>query len=227
MAEHAATQFNPADDAGRKARLMSVLRRTAPEAPPLPELSSPAWIHYPDRIKQFSDTLAFVGGTCVHVPDMNALREHLLTHPPFMKAALACSVIPEIGEADLSPAGSERKFIDVNAVDDPHDLAMVDFAVLPGRFAVAENGAVWVDDRSLRHRAIYFIVQHLALVVPTSSLIDHMHAAYDRLTFESPGFGVFLSGPSKTADIEQSLVIGAHGPRSHVVYLVDLGADKF
>ena len=41
-----------------------------------------------------------------------------------------------------------------------------------------------------------------------------------RLRFEEPGFGLFISGPSKTADIELALVIGAHGARSTMVFLV-------
>ena len=93
--------------------------------------------------------------------------------------------------------------------------------MLSGEFAVAENGAVWVTDAKLKHRVPFFLSQHLALIVPAGEVINNMHDAYERLSFGGPRFGAFISGPSKTADIEQSLVIGAHGPRSHVVFLVD------
>ena len=115
--------------------------------------------------------------------------------------------------------GVGRANVDLEAIDDPHALEDLDFAILPGQFAVAENGAVWFSAAGLKHRVVPFITQHLALVVPADQLLDNMHQAYDRMAFAEPGFGTFISGPSKTADIEQSLVIGAHGPRSLTVFL--------
>ena len=65
-----------------------------------------------------------------------------------------------------------------------------------------------------------FICQHL--VINVKKTVPHMHAAYEELGKVNSGFGLFLSGPSKTADIEQSLVIGAHGARSLTV-VINLG----
>ena len=58
------------------------------------------------------------------------------------------------------------------------------------------------------------------LVVRAEDVIHNMHQAYERLEFREAGFGTFIAGPSKTADVEQSLVIGAHGPRSQTVFVV-------
>ena len=84
---------------------------------------------------------------------------------------------------------------------------------------MAENAAIWVDEADLPHRALPFVAQHLAIVLPKRKIVADMHAAYARLPRPLPGYGVFISGPSKTADIEQALVIGAQGPKSLVVLL--------
>jgi L-lactate dehydrogenase complex protein LldG len=48
-----------------------------------------------------------------------------------------------------------------------------------------------------------------------------MQAAYARIQVAAGGYGVFIAGPSKTADIEQSLVIGAHGPLALTVFVIE------
>ena len=121
--------------------------------------------------------------------------------------------------ASLVPALAPGN-VDLAAAAAPHALAALDLAILPGELAVAENGAVWVDAAALKHPAIFVIPEHLVLFVDARSVVADLHAAYDRLASRPARYGVFIAGPSKTADIEQALVIGAHGPRSSTVLLV-------
>lgn len=103
---------------------------------------------------------------------------------------------------------------------DPHELEDLNLAILEGQFGVAENGAIWLDDRQLPHRAIPFITEHLVIVLRKSRLFPTLHQAYEKIGDEHSGFGLFIAGPSKTADIEQSLVIGAHGAKSLRVVMI-------
>jgi L-lactate dehydrogenase complex protein LldG len=101
---------------------------------------------------------------------------------------------------------------------DPHSLQNVELAILRGQFGVAENGAIWLGEADMGQRAVPYICQHLAVVLPAPALVPTMHAAYARMSAPEHGFGCFIAGPSKTADIEQSLVLGAHGPKTMTVF---------
>ena len=109
---------------------------------------------------------------------------------------------------------------DANKQEDVHDLQDIDLAIVHGEFGVAENGAVWVKNKNNRHRALYFICQNIVLVLKKEDLVHNMHEAYEKIDFNNASYGTFISGPSKTADIEQSLVIGAHGPKSGYVIFI-------
>ncbi len=184
-------------------------RPSASSPAPLPALDE-AFCTYPDALAKFAEVLATVGGKAISVASHAEAQGVLQSEPAYQEAKLICSLVPGIGVPNL----------DLLQVADPHELEAVDFAVAPGRLAVAENAAVWVREADVPTRALLFITQHLCLVISRASLVSNMHEAYAQLELGGAEFGVFISGPSKTADIEQSLVIGAHGSRSLIVFVV-------
>ena len=189
--------------------ILAALRKAAPLSSPLPE--PPAGIAYPDPVAQFAAMVAAVGGACIRVPDLGALDVELTKLPSYATARRTVSLVAGAGASNL----------DLAALGDPHELEGLDVAIVPGEIGVAENAAVWVPGSSLGpHRAVFVIAEHLVLVVRAERIVHTMHQAYERIRLERPGFGVFLCGPSKTADIEQALVIGAHGPRSCTVFVL-------
>lgn len=175
---------------------------------PLPRVNA---IQYANPEEQFTRSLAGVGGKCLPLSSLKNLSAALQQEEFFPTAQRICSTLPDGVHGNIS----------LESFSDPHDLENIDVGIVAAQFGVAENGAVWLTDAHLKHRAILFIVQHLVILVPRNQIVNTMQDAYERISFEGLGFGVFLSGPSKTADIEQSLVIGAHGPRSMTLYLVD------
>jgi len=193
--------------AARDDILMAVRRAQ----PPVAEHPGSAGLgtRFPDPPARFVEMVAAVGGTCLRVPDLAAADRALRELPVHRDARRIASLVPGVGAPTFDPAG----------VADPHDLDGLDLCVIPAELGVAENGAVWVDVRKFPHQALFVIPEHLAVVVTASSLVHDMHQAYQALS-HGPGFALFLSGPSKTADIEQALVIGAHGARSCTVLLV-------
>lgn len=197
--------------ADSRSSILEELRRRPSPATPLVDYDPLLSPRFSNRRQAFASAVEAVAGVCISVADAAELERKLEDNPAYVNAGQIVSAVQGAGR---------RANVSLDAVDDPHELANLDFALVPGEFGVAENGAVWVSGCGVRQRAVYFLAQHLALSVPASALVDNMHQAYERLSFEAPAFGTFLAGPSKTADIEQALVIGAHGARTLTVFLV-------
>ncbi|AZA84904.1 lactate utilization protein B/C [Chryseobacterium lactis] len=113
----------------------------------------------------------------------------------------------------------ENEELEDQYINDPHKLESVDVAVIEGSIGVAENAAVWITENQMKYRVLPFITQHLFVMLKADSIVPLLHDAY-KITKVEDGFSLFISGPSKTADIEQSLVIGAHGARSHHLFIL-------
>lgn len=164
--------------------------------------------HYGDVVGKYIEVLRFIGGEAHLVEDY----DHVLSiiKGSFQHAQRIISTCKElVTVADINPA-----------VDDPHELANVDLFITTSGLAVAENGAVWLKDDELLSRALPFISQQLAVIINKRNIVATMHDAYDVIADEDYGYAAFIAGPSKTADIAQSLVLGAHGPKTMTVFIM-------
>jgi L-lactate dehydrogenase complex protein LldG len=162
-----------------------------------------------DILEKYKTTLRSIGGDFVEVKNYNAIIDFVKQNYDVEK--LIITTIPELAEI--------AKLDWLN--DDPHTLENVELTLIKAHFGVAENSALWVTDVVLGQRVSTFIPQYLAIVVDKKDIVATMHQAYDRIHNQEYGFGTFIAGPSKTADIEQSLVLGAQGARGLMVFIME------
>jgi L-lactate dehydrogenase complex protein LldG len=187
--------------------ILAAVRPHHGDSPPLPTIPAFASGDQHDLLARFRTVLEQVGGTWMVRTPGSDIGEVIREHYP--DAERVVSTIDEPPSSTFA----------VTEETPPADLVQVQLAIVRGQFGVAENAAVWVDDGQLPHRSLPFVAEHLVLLLSTSEIVMDMHAAYGALGGHRPGYGLFISGPSKTADIEQALVIGAQGPRSLLVVL--------
>lgn len=161
-----------------------------------------------DPVTAFAAVLTAIGGAFIEVSGFPAIQEYIQAH---FGGQRIVSTLPELNE--VSEQGWENQ--------DPHSYANVELAVIKGHFGVAENAAIWITEELMQQRAVPFICQQLAVVISKKDIVQTMHDAYVNIGTADYGFGSFIAGPSKTADIEQSLVLGAHGPKGMTVFALD------
>lgn len=160
-------------------------------------------------LDKYKAILQGIGGDFVEVPNYEAIIAFVKKRYDTEKRMI--TTIPELAGIAVTDWFN----------DDPHTLENVELTLVKAHFGVAENSALWVTDDLLGQRVAPFITQYLAIVVHKKDIVATMHQAYDRIGNQEYGFGTFIAGPSKTADIEQSLVLGAHGARGLTVFLMD------
>ncbi len=200
-----------------KEDILSKYRANIREKFDMPDLSDIAAITYPDPLLQFMNMVKSVGGNAIDVSkdtDINKLIKEL-----YPDAKEIASNLPEITIATRNP----------DEVGRARDLNGTDVGIVRGMFGVAENGCVWIPQQ-MKEKAVCFISENLIILLDKTQIVNNMHEAYARLSkgegcganqFNEYGYGSFISGPSKTADIAQVLVMGAQAARSATVLLLN------
>ena len=188
-------------------KILAAVKKNQPPPEALPSLNDMNAIRFENVLEQFKGVLEGIGGVLINIQNLQQVTAYV--HNNFNEGH---KYITSIEDLD----GIEK----LNTADIAHKLEDVEVAVIKGAFGVAENAAIWITASSFKIRALPFICQHLLVVLHAQDIVHNMHEAYERIADEKYDYGVFIAGPSKTADIEQSLVLGAHGPKSMTVFLV-------
>ncbi|RXM41613.1 LUD domain-containing protein [Flavobacterium sp. YO64] len=192
-----------------KAEILNRIKLNQPDlVTELPDLSLLGSEDF-DTLETYKTVLKGIGGDPVEVSNYEEIITYIRANYNLKKRLI--TTLPEL---------SEIASLDWTTVD-PHMLHDVELTVVKAHFGVAENSGLWVTDDILGQRVAPFIAQYLAIIVHKNDIIRTMQQAYERIGNQEYGFGTFIAGPSKTADIEQSLVLGAHGARGLIVFLLD------
>lgn len=189
----------------KKEDLLNKLRRNVVRQFDMP--SKPVdGIVYSDVTNQFVEMSKTVGAKVLEVKSSDDLNSVIREAHP--NAKIFASSINGI-EADLNP----------DTIASAADLNGTDVGIIQGELGVAENGCVWIP-QTMKERAVCFISEELVILLDKDNIVSNMHEAYKRIQMPHYGYGVFISGPSKTADIEQALVMGAQAARGVTVILI-------
>ena len=191
----------------KKEQLFKKLRANTPQQYDMPQINVKG-IQYENTYTQFKVMCQQMGASVVEANKTDDLDQ--LLHNLYPKAKTFASNLSFIHVATKNP----------DTVDEAADLNGTDVGVVMGQTGVAENGCIWIP-QTMKEKAVIFISEYLVIFIDRQSIVNNMHQAYARISMDPKyNFGTFISGPSKTADIEQALVMGAQAARGVTVVIL-------
>lgn len=191
-----------------RAEILKSIKENKPDLLPLPEIDVLNFSKNNNLLADFKEKVVEVGGTVIDLFSKSEIDELLRSKYSNASKIIDCSEETSLGS------------ISISEIEEPHKLEDVDLAIIKGEFGVAENGAVWISEMNFLIRVLPFITNDLVIVLDKKAICQHLHEAYALNLKRERTFGLFIAGPSKTADIEQCLVVGAQGAMSLTVVLV-------
>lgn len=191
-----------------RAEILKSVKENKPALLPLPEINLNEFQEDIDLLAAFKEKVAMVGGSIIELDATMDVDIEIQKKYPAAKDIVCCTSKSNLGTVSISNKTN------------PHDLESIHLAIIEGAFGVVENGAIWISENEFPVRVLPFITNDLVIVLSKEKLCENLHEAYKLIADRERTFGFFIAGPSKTADIEQCLVIGAQGAMSLTVILV-------
>ncbi|WP_219838224.1 LUD domain-containing protein [Paenibacillus sp. R14(2021)] len=215
--------------------ISSKLKRPRVPAPPAhPYRGAPAFwneFEWPveERIAKFMANFRAVGGHSERLATMEDARTFIAGKAADMSARFVIRQNqPELNALDLEGAIPGAAFTVWNSDPNEHwkaRAAEADFGIVVADYAAAYTGSVTVLSGKDKGRSVSLLPTVLMVIIPVERLhtrLGEILVNFDQVGREQLPAGIhFISGPSRSADIENDLTIGVHGPG--VVYALVVG----
>lgn len=192
--------------------ILKRLRDNTRETYDMPAMNGLNPITFANPVAEFvAKTTTTAGARILEMKEADNLND--LVRQAYPDAKIIASNLTDV-DAQLNP----------DMVDDARELMTADVGVVEGTIGVAENACIWIPQQT-KEKSVCFAVQQLVIVLRRDAIVNNMHEAYRLISdskeyFKKYPFGTFISGPSKTADIESALVYGAQAARGVTVVLI-------
>jgi L-lactate dehydrogenase complex protein LldG len=193
-------------------QILNALRGNTRECYDMPDLSEISPITFDNPVEQFVEKATTTAGAkVIEMADGESIDD--IVRRAYPEAKIIASNLPDV-TAQLNP----------DMVSEAQELASADVGVIKGDIGVAENACIWIP-QTMREKAVCFASEYLVIMLNRKDIVNNMHEAYALIDasdkyFQQYKFGTFISGPSKTADIESALVYGAQAARGVTIVLI-------
>ncbi|MBI5852496.1 MAG: lactate utilization protein [Planctomycetes bacterium] len=172
-----------------------------------------------DLVREFATRLGAVGGVAWRVAGIDGAADCVAS----IAAELGATRIA-LSDAPLVRALRGRLPASATLVEvaDRDAIASCELGITSAQAAIAETGTLVLDAGMERHRLASLLPRVHVALVPVELLVADLDAAFAAYaTREVPAAITLVTGPSRTADIELTLVVGVHGPQALHVVLID------
>ena len=158
----------------------------------------------------FKESLESVNGHCIITTDVTDALNRILTDLKPRRIAIS-------DDADVERwlRFTDLEIDELGIAPNAHDIFRFDVGISMAQAAIAETGTLVLDSTRERHRLVSLVPPGHIAIINASSICETLSDALALLQKDkeiSPAV-TFITGPSRTADIELTLAIGVHGPQ--------------
>ncbi|MGO4544555.1 lactate utilization protein C [Paenibacillus sp. 2TAB23] len=182
-----------------------------------------------ERIQAFTDNFLSVGGHVARIGSMDEVKSFIVQKAEEMSAKYVIRQNqPELDALGLEGALTGSSVSVWNTDDEQYwraRAAEADFGIVIADHAVAYTGSVTVLSAPNKGRSVSLLPTVLIIIIPIERLktrLGEVLVTFDEAGREQLPAGIhFISGPSRSSDIENDLTIGVHGPGIVYALLVE------